>query len=61
MLSHLDSADLKANAREIRHLAKRPIGRLRAAATCAICTALMRVGEAAHFLPKKESRRIPSN
>jgi hypothetical protein len=52
MLSHLDSADLLANARQIRGMTQRPIGRLRAAAACAICTGSMATGERARLLPK---------
>jgi hypothetical protein len=51
-LSRLDSADLAANAREIRRLAKRPIGKLYAAADCAACSRPMATGERAHLLPR---------
>jgi hypothetical protein len=52
VLSHLDPAGLRANARGIRRLTKRPIGRLRVAADCAICTQPMATSEKAHLLPR---------
>jgi hypothetical protein len=52
MLSQLDSGDLLANARQIRGMAKRPVGRLRAKADCAVCTGPMAMGEPARLLPK---------
>jgi hypothetical protein len=51
MLMRLDRADILAHTRDIRAMARRPVSKLRAAA--AICTGPMRVGEAAHSLPKK--------
>jgi hypothetical protein len=53
MLMRLDRTDILAHALEIRGMAKRPIGKLRCAADCAICSQPMRVGEAARLLPKK--------
>jgi hypothetical protein len=52
VLSRLDPAGLQANAAEIHRLARRPIGRLHAAAGCAICTGPMRAGEQARVLPR---------
>jgi hypothetical protein len=51
-LSQLDSASLSANAQEIRRMARRPIGRIRAAADCAICNGPMATGEVARLLPR---------
>jgi hypothetical protein len=44
--------DILAHSREIRGMAKRPIGRIRAAADCAICSQPIRTGEQARLLPK---------